>query len=572
MAEAVDFLQPDKEQIRHQIRGILDSYNHEWDVLAELCQNAIDAITRRTPSRGHISLVVDAVTKSIEIEDNGTGIDPDQLVKLLRPFASDKGLQPNQIGQKGVGLSFVVFTSCKFELESRHEKGTRRATVLDAATWVNAKDDAPLLLHISELTPTQGETGVTIRMTLNDPDHPVFGLTRDQIEFALRTRTAVGNTSHIWGTPYKGDVSFRHRALDGEFRESTFDCKYLLPTEGVPPSAVITLEEWQEWNREADRSDSEKRRKLKDRVIVTSGNDQRPGRTNRYWACLVPDRATWKTLSKYHRTLTATEEIEDKNGDVDESPYVFGGGLYVSTKGMPTGIKIDLPARGSAGYMPNYFILIEDPSLNFDIGRKYIPGRLQGVLKEKAYDQFREYINSVMKYISGSVDEPNARWARDENFAEIDELPDLTSQVSQFVKRPNSQEATVAAMFFELLGKGEISNFRPLISGYKGKYDLYAMWNKRKIVLEFKYDLYALLKDFSDERKLFDEIDILVAWEITERDRKEVARRGLTLEPVAPSVLGPVNQHFPHATYELRFPGASPLQIVTMKKVVSPED
>lgn len=36
-----DFLTPGIDQLRTSIRGINDSYNNSWDILAELCQNAV---------------------------------------------------------------------------------------------------------------------------------------------------------------------------------------------------------------------------------------------------------------------------------------------------------------------------------------------------------------------------------------------------------------------------------------------------------------------------------------------------------------------------------------------------
>ncbi|HYE46320.1 MAG TPA: ATP-binding protein [Caulobacter sp.] len=573
MTEQIDFLQPDNEQIRHQIRGILDSYSHDWDVLAELCQNAVDSIARRNPTKGHIAISVSAIDRTIVIEDNGIGIEPTQLIKLLRPFASDKAGSANQIGQKGVGLTFVIFTSLMFEIESRHSAGCRTATIKNAASWLLADDDDRLLMDISEVTDPVENTGVRIKICLADAEHPLLGLSFDQLAFILRTRTAVGNTGHIWGAPLSCDVHLEHKNAGGEEHSDEFECNYLLPTDDLSPQGQISLSEWEDWIRDGDRSDSEKRKKLKDKVIVVTGSDQKANRTIRYWACLVPDRRAWITLSKNHRKFTADEEAAEKEGiRLEENPYLFQGGLFVSTKGMPTGIKVDLPPRGSAGYMPNFFIIIEDPSLNFDIGRKYIPGRLQGVLKEKAYDQFREYINSVIKYISGSVDDENARWVRDEIFDEIRELPELNSTATRFSKRPNSQEATVAAMFFEQLGGGALPDLRPMISGYKKKYDLYAKWKKRNVVLEFKYDIFGLLKDFTDERKMFDEVDVVVVWEVTERDRVELSRRGLQIELIEENVLSGSNDNFPLATHRLLLPNVSPIFVITMKKWVCPNE
>jgi sensor histidine kinase regulating citrate/malate metabolism len=138
MGTKVEFLQPDIDQIRHQMRGILDSYSHDWDILAELAQNSVDALRRKPPTRGHIRLLVDASTRTIEFSDNGCGIEPDKLQGLLRPFATDKSGLTNQIGQKGVGLTFILFSSTSFELDTHSSGGSKRAVILDAKNWVES--------------------------------------------------------------------------------------------------------------------------------------------------------------------------------------------------------------------------------------------------------------------------------------------------------------------------------------------------------------------------------------------------------------------------------------------------
>lgn len=96
----VDFLKPDTEQIRHQIRGILDSYIHEWDLLSELAQNAVDAIREGGPEKGRIELSVDAVRRRIAISDNGIGVNPSGIEKLLRPFGTDKAGKQIRLGKR----------------------------------------------------------------------------------------------------------------------------------------------------------------------------------------------------------------------------------------------------------------------------------------------------------------------------------------------------------------------------------------------------------------------------------------------------------------------------------------
>jgi hypothetical protein len=125
-------------------------------------------------------------------------------------------------------------------------------------------------------------------------------------------------------------------------------------------------------------------------------------------------------------------------------------------------------------------------------------------------------------------------------------------------------------MFFERVGKGDFADVGPLISGYKDRYDLYARWKNRRIVIEFKYDLNGLLKDFNEEKKMFNEINVVVLWEVTEEDRTLAARRGMTIEPVQSTPLVE-QQVFPHANYRLTLGDVTPMFIVEMKQIVDSE-
>lgn len=569
MSEKISFLTPDRAQIRHQIRGVLESYSHEWDILAELSQNAVDAVVRANPVRGHIILSVDATRRIIEISDNGTGIDPSQLQRLMRPFGSDKAGASNQIGQKGVGLTFVLFSTVSFEVETHSEQGSAKARVFGARAWADSNDDSDLFIEVENIEAKS--FGTTIKVKLAEDDSSIFGLSFEEISFALRTRTALGNTNFIWQTPLNCDARLHHTDLSGSMKALEFDCNYLLPTEGLKEDDTISVDSYLDWRREGDRTDAEKRRKLKDKIVHTSGKKYQAGRDIKYWSCFVPNRAVWNKLSRI-QGLTLKDDVDSSDGDDMFSGYKLSGGLATSSKGMPTGIYLELKPRGSAGYFPNFFIILEDPSLSFDIGRKSIQGRQQGMLREIAYEQFRAYINDFVKYISGSIDDPDPTYDREEMFQEINSIANLDSASSRFIKRPNSQEATVAAMFFEYIGKGGFNGFDPLISGYRDRYDLYGKIGARSQVVEFKFDLAGLFRDFSDERKMFDEINTVILWDITEKDRGIVAKRGLTLSEIGSGLLSTKKSKFPEAHYMLNLDGVKSIEIVSMRKLIKPSE
>ena len=66
---------------------------------------------------------------------------------------------------------------------------------------------------------------------------------------------------------------------------------------------------------------------------------------------------------------------------------------------------------------------------------------------------------------------------------------------------------------------------------------------------------------------MFNEINAVVLWEITESDRTLAARRGMTIDPVQSSPL--VTQTaFPLATQRLSLGDVIPIFIIEMKRIV----
>ena len=569
MTEQINFLEPDTKQIRHQIKNIIESYNHDWDLIAELAQNSVDAIRLEEPVKGHMKLEIDAIEKRIVFEDNGCGISPNELPDLLAPFSSAKDGNPNLIGYKGVGISFVIFSSVFFEIESHHSHGASRASIEGAWGWIDSQTDKLPTLNYEEIKPRETHgTVISIKLP-TDSDNEFFHRSFDQLEMVLRTRTAIGDTSTIWSDNVNKDILLTFRDLNGNVESRELDCSYFLPTSKLTSGKFISLRDFQEWNT-GEKTDSQKRRKLRDKLIYLDGQKEGGGRRIRYWACFVPNRKSWDIISVSSKLipdeilkLNPASRIE-KYGDAE---YLFSGGMYTSTRGMPTGIRSEMKAKGSVGYLPNFFIVLDDPQLSFDIGRKSIPGRQLGMLREIGSDVFRVFINNIRKYIGGEPDADNIdRWDRTSVFNEIRSMPDLSSGKTSFQKRPAAQEATIAAIFFEMLGSGQLEGFKPYVSGYKNKYDLYSIYENSDVVLEFKYALASLFRDFDDENKLFDEIDIVVVWEVTEDDHEVVASRGLDLEETEDGLTGGSDKLF---HYSLSLGPVKPIRVVCLKNLLS---
>ncbi|PFM83138.1 ATP-binding protein [Bacillus sp. AFS077874] len=561
-----DFLNPSLKQIRRSILDIDDSYNNDWDILAELIQNAVDAIKKSSSTEiKKITLNVDASKKSISITDNGVGIDPKKLLDLLKPFSTDKVDDDETVGEKGVGLTFVMFSCNDFFIKSGNTNGTRSAIVKDAYNWKYSNDKKMLQSTFTDHNELFQGTIVNLNKIM---DSPIFKLKYEQFKYILRTKTSFGNTKQIWEDDLNIIIKLIFKDQNGEEFEEEIPFKYWLIHEGLAGEDYIDLNDFINFIESGDRTDREKRKKLKNKIIIYKGEfEHSDNRKIKYFSCFVPKRRVWDDLSVDNGLITK-EQLENPEYLSNFNYARFSNGIFTSVKGMPTGISIDHPNTGYAGYWSNIFILFEDNKLKFDIGRKSIHGSQSKILRDYAGKIFNIYLKYITKYVSGEVNQ-DTQWNKDEIFAEIDTMMDLESSNTKFIKNPKDQEASIAGMFFELIGKEKISNLIPLTTGYRNKYDLYAKWGNKKVVIEFKSKLKNILRDFNDEQKLFDEIDCIVCWNVDEEDEEALDYRGIDIDKVSYSRFDDTNNNFPHSTHVLTLSGlTSPVYVIDLKKVI----
>ena len=272
--------------------------------------------------------------------------------------------------------------------------------------------------------------------------------------------------------------------------------------------------------------------------------------------------------------LSSETEIDDTLKE-SNGYCLSSAGIYTATKGMPTGISITQPSTGYAGYWPNFFMLFQDDALKFDIGRKSIHGNIQNIYQEKAKEIFNRITKYVTKYTSSVPVIPSStnEFDRFKIRDNVNELVDLGSEMVSFVKNPSEQEASVSAIFFELIGNDSIDDIIPIYLGYRNKYDLYAYYKspatgKKKFrFFEFKSHLRYLTKDFSEARKVFDEIDYVICWDVNDTDIQELHTFGIECDKVGPSSLYPTN--YPKSvTHRLSIPNCNPVYVIDLKELI----
>lgn len=493
----------------------------------------MDAIEKRrdidSKFTGKIEIQINSDFKEIVVIDNGIGMSKDMLDRAVQVNESGKIDDPKTIGEKGVGLSFTIFNSGYAEIISTDDKETTRIIATNANLWLRSADEVAFEMPPESL-PKLNQRGTKVMLSaINTDDSSFFDLNAAQLEFVIRTRTAIGNVNAIFLENFREiDVflSYHNSTKAINVEEKKISNSYYL-LDDVSKANIIGIDEFNNWLKAGDRSDVQKRQKLQGKYLTVQGSEERSGRKIKYYAYFAPNNDDWSERSK--ELGLANTDIEKNDPDV--SYYELHEGAYLSVKGMPTGISVGTERiQGSSGYVRRMFLIIEDEQLHLDLGRKSIPGRTKGMYVDIEKLVFNKYRTIAQKYIAKDMKAPK----HDENISSVfnrsrANLKELDGDTN-FSLNPD-QEGTISGIFFEQLGKGKFPGLKILEHGYSNVYDIYATDGAfNNIVLEFKQRLGDFLKDAVDSFKSWNEVNYLVVFEITDRDEKDAENLGVALD------------------------------------------
>ena len=116
------------------------------------------------------------------------------------------------------------------------------------------------------------------------------------------------------------------------------------------------------------------------------------------------------------------------------------------------------------------------------------------------------------------------------------------------------------------MGQKCFTGFEPYISGYRDRYDLTGRHGERNLIIEFKYDLAGLFADYTNHRKLFDEMNILVVWHIDEKDWAKAKDCLIEIETIEED---DEERLFPGTHYRLTIDAVSPVEVLVMSKLLN---
>lgn len=556
--------------IKGNVLNILKSYTGFFDIFCEPIQNSLDAcekLHRTKPNyTPRITININIKDQTVEIFDNGIGMDAQQFAHCFTPNVSYKRGEKLR-GQKGVGATFLAYGFNFVQLKTKHNNERISAILRQGRQW--AEDGSnfiprPKLEEIKEFSCPWlglGESGTSILIKLSGganekpKDLGWCGATNaSQWLTILRILTPLGGI-------YIGDSTFRPQVdilvtdrSGTQTKESCVKPEYYYAHE-IPSMRSADLADIRKALNHIDGDPTHKSSKISDKYKnieciwgLWDSNDL----LNEKGFDKISDES--KTLIQKHSVsvygaFVSTLDIYDafnKKLGVNARFKYLRGGLQMATDSMPQGELLVIPLKRYVGYQRNAHIVVHFDEGNPDLGRKVFQPELRALaeeISEKITNIFITYRN-LLKPDSGSIptlipDKELHVWKRaqedwrDKNpFNVKGHWPSIT-----YISTPQ-EEQDVIALFHQMIGCGVIQGINFYGSKVNERYDALVELNYKDEslefdiernplgvyseigfpydsepkVLEYKFDLDALFRDFDASIKFYKHVDFLVCW------------------------------------------------------------
>lgn len=199
----------------------------------------------------------------------------------------------------------------------------------------------------------------------------------------------------------------------------------------------------------------------------------------------------------------------------------------ISVNGLPTNITLKLPT-GALSYLNNVHIVL-DVNYTLGFGKRNLNPRYKGYI-DAFFLEVWNLLRNVAPYVVGDRDgrdiPESQAWNKEEEIETYNHKQNFMKELPLFFRTVPQEEQEVIALFFELIGRKLLKGYFPFRIASKKTYDglFYIDYEEgdklipnvrppQLRVVEFKYHLSELIKDFEDENKYIQDIDLLVCWD-----------------------------------------------------------
>jgi len=567
------------EQNRRIVNNILKSYTGYFDLFAEPLQNALDAVEAKARASDgsylpKVFVEIDIQSSRLRVVDNGVGMSPHQLRYFVKPNVSFK--KPKEYrGQKGVGPTFLAYENSLLRIHTRQGGVEQAVNLRQGRLWAQDQNDtvprptfASEPFSIPELGPGEDGTSVEIVVGGIAGERPkkfdwLGARNAEQWAEVLRIKTPIGGV-YLKTSEFSPNVTVS--VIDSTGTKSTVTLtkpEYYYPHE-IPNIKVAEVGDIERALNSTQGSTEERYARLDaaykrldcmydiyDTKKLVDDDGLFAKVLNEDQRALV-ERHKVVVYAAFLRSAKMWGELNEDVFGLTKGQRVIHGGLQMASDFMVQGDLSIIPLTSTIGYQANTHVIVHFTDGTPDMGRKAFQPELEEIAKRlsvQCVNVFKRYLQHL-KPDTGAIavvpDKELHEWKKAQE-AHRDRHPlslKTPSGATLSMKSTPRQEQDVIALYHELIGLGVIKGLEFLATSQNERYDSLFMldyeqddslrFNKISAplgvgtgvvlpyaseprVLEYKYDLDALIRDFSAEVKYPKHINMVVCWTATKQ-------------------------------------------------------
>jgi len=567
---------------KREIKNILKSYVSNYDPFSELLQNALDAVERRraagetfTPK---ILVKIDLQENSLEVVDNGCGFLEAEFRSFLAPSISFKSGGKTR-GNKGVGVTYVAYGFNDLTIRTKNTTFAFDGTLLRGREWVEDVDGIVPRPKMERTDSTSTlfaaiDQGTSFKLKFAGQKIRPSNLawyqaqTAEQWLYLLLIKTPLGHIDLFDLTSSAVEFDLTVISTEGKVTvESSQPARYKYPNAEIAASQRLgAIKEVQQKALDAGKDINSAIQKYKQSNGLYEIYDRKSLKT-----LISPNENEIKlidlfNMSAYGYFAYSTEvwdQLNDKKAKLRRGLRVLKGGLQLANNGMPQGELITIPLTKAIGHQNQTHIIVHFDGADPDLGRKGFQPELKDLVERISVAIVRQLSarRDILKSDSGAQSNIDQEikvhdWLKNQEDHErlnplqlISQNFFLPTKKISVLSTPQSEQ-DVIVLFNQLVAGGVIRGIRLLSTTQVMQYDgifryvaedplsdlvyhpernplgvleeqLVKPYQTPPKILEYKFSLDGLIREFESEVKNQVDISLVIFWDFGKEYRKE---------------------------------------------------
>ncbi|MBT2131945.1 ATP-binding protein [Aliiroseovarius lamellibrachiae] len=568
---------------KREIKNILKSYVSNYDPLSEILQNAMDAVEKRFGAdqngASKIRVSINLQENSVEVVDNGCGFEEAEFRSFLAPSISFKSGGDTR-GNKGVGVTYIAYGFNELTVRTKSEFFSYEGVMRRGREWI---EDQSGTVPVPVIEPAKTESsafkeldqGSSFKITFSGKHVRPSSLawykakTADQWLYLLLVKTPLGAID--LPSCSASNIQFDLEVTDEKGNVSKVDsasARYKFPHLEIKASQnlrKIVAAQQKALDSGKDPSKAIEKFRKSNAIYEMYSADEATGLAKLTEA--EKDLAKTHKLTAYGYFVYSTEvwdQLNDKKAKLRKGLRIIRGGLQIASNGMPQGELITIPLTKSIGHQNQSHVIVHFDGAEPDLGRKGFQPELKELAEKIAVGVVKQLSarrDDILKSDSGAQADIDKEikvhdWLKNQEQHETDHplilkndkffLP--TKKISVMCVPQSEQDVIV--LFNQLIAGGVIRGLKLLATSQSSQYDgvfrfsaenpltdyaydvknnplgvfdeqLTKEYTTPPKVLEYKFCLDGLIREFESEDKHEKDIDLAIFWEMGSEFDKE---------------------------------------------------